>query len=1559
MIQYKHNITTKTISILLAILLLVAQPVYSLPSGPEVVEGEADIVTDGATMSITATDNTIINFNSFDIDQGESVIVNLPSVNSDILSRVIGDQASNLAGGLTCNGIFILVNTNGIYAAPTAALQAQGLLLSTLDITNQDFLDSNYLFQKLSPEQLDMLLINEGNITINEGGFAAFIGGAIENNGTIIVPLGTVALASGEAVRLDIYQGGLISVAIEKETAGSIYDFQGNPITDQIRHTGSIEADGGCVILNAESLPDIFSKTINLDGYIKATTFQNKDGNISLVSGGNVDIGGMLEATTIYVTSREGDLNIASNIRADDTILLKAPGGLLRSRGYMSSNLNTGTIIFKADSLDLGGTYQASYIDFDPVNICINNVINTTGSVAFTATNDIYVNANITTSSGSLTFTADSDNNDQGSFIQDSSTQIKTLYSGDIAIRAADAEVDKIDADGYIILSNSASAAMSGDITINDTLTAGGYIQISSEGTVDIRSDISSGGQVEIRADYDADGNGSLLFANNPTITAGTDSNENLEIYAANAITLTGDGEQDNPITIATAGSSSYATLCEGDNLYVYATGNGSGIEFTVAGDISSSGNIYLYSYDDLEIQADITASNMLTAFADFDNDGSGNLTFSNTPILETSGWFSDLKGANSFTIVGDGVSDNPVTLNTQGSATSATLQGGGVRATVTGEGDGVEISVTGSIVNTDDLMLYSYDDLDVQVSLTSPFIYLQADYNSNGAGNLTFTNNPTLSASAYHKIQSANALTLAADGVQNGDIALTAGGTTATLTGAGDDDLYIYATGRGLGTELTVLPGTGALSRSGRIELYAWDDCEIQADLTAGRHIILNADNDQSSIGNLTFANTPILTASASWKHQIQSANALTLAGNGVQDGDISLTGGGTQATLSGGNELLLYATGSGEGTELTVLSGTGAISKSDQLELYSWDDLVVQANLVSGDDLIVYADNDASGAGNLTFANTPTLTVGSGDKSYIKAANSLTLAGTGVQNDDIALTADGTQATLASVAGLYVYATGRGEGTELSVLPGTGIIWTSSPAYLYSWDDLNIQAGMTAGSSLYVYADYDNDGTGNLTFANTPTLIATGGKFGGGTHYIQAANALTLTGDGVVDNPITLAATGSTTTATLQSGAGLSATITGQGAGTELTIAGAILKSGILNLYSYGDLDIQETLSTSSFFGSMTIYADYNSDGTGNFIHTGGTISTTAAGNVSITGNGVSLGTISANSGNNNIIVNATGNITSNSASFTAENVVLKTTGGNVGTSATPIPITSGVYIDAQASAGSVYIQELGNTTIGASSSGDTGLVTGTQSYGGVAQDVGSNAIFNSTTGGLNLTVPGNLTIDNGVTFNPANGTISLSGNWTNSGTFNAGTGTVIFTGAGTSQLLGDNTFNNLTCEAAGKTMTFGAGSTQAIEGTMTLKASQGSRLILNSSTPGTLWNINPQGTVDVDYLDITNSNNTASTIYSSTSIFTDCIGWAKAAAQQTKNTLLKQDQIEKATRAIYIQQRYEAILPEAYADLGEINDNHIIFTDSPINMEGCYTITGHLFSGTLVGE
>ena len=123
--------------------------------------------------------------------------------------------------------------------------------------------------------------------------------------------------------------------------------------------------------------------------------------------------------------------------------------------------------------------------------------------------------------------------------------------------------------------------------------------------------------------------------------------------------------------------------------------------------------------------------------------------------------------------------------------------------------------------------------------------------------------------------------------------------------------------------------------------------------------------------------------------------------------------------------------------------------------------------------------------------------------------------------------------------------------------------------------------------------------------------------------------------------------------------------------------------------------------------------------------------------------------------------------------------------------------------------------------------------------------------------------LTVTNDLTIQSG-TLNANGKTITVSGNWSNFGNYISGNNTVIFNdNTKTSTISGDTDFYNVTCSTSGKHITFTSGSTQTIEGSLTLHGAIASLIVLRASGLGQ-WNIDIEGTTDITFVDMKDSNN-----------------------------------------------------------------------------------------------
>lgn len=119
-----------------------AMPVHALPAGEKIVSGKADILRydNGQQMSINQHDNKLVlDWQTFNVDKGQRVTFNQPSVTSIALNRVISQDASAIHGSIDANGRVFLVNPNGILFGRSAQINVGGLVATTLDIKNEDF----------------------------------------------------------------------------------------------------------------------------------------------------------------------------------------------------------------------------------------------------------------------------------------------------------------------------------------------------------------------------------------------------------------------------------------------------------------------------------------------------------------------------------------------------------------------------------------------------------------------------------------------------------------------------------------------------------------------------------------------------------------------------------------------------------------------------------------------------------------------------------------------------------------------------------------------------------------------------------------------------------------------------------------------------------------------------------------------------------------------------------------------------------------------------------------------------------------------------------------------------------------------------------------------------------------------------------------------------------------------------------------------------------------------------------------------------------------------------
>ncbi len=259
-----------------------------LPTGGNVASGGVTISNPSSSqLNIKqSTNSAIVNWQSFSIGAGATVNIDQPSSSSTMLNRVTGGTRSSIAGQLNANGQVFLVNPNGIAISKTGRVSAAGFVASTLGISDDDFKAGNLSFEGKGSSAA---VSNQGVITIGRGGYAALIGGSVDNAGSISVPLGKVGLGSGEKATLDLSGDGFLQVSVPTKADGS------NAL---VSNSGLISADGGTIELKAAAVRDAARQAVNMSGVIEARTVSGQSGAIVLGGDeGAVEISGTLDAS--------------------------------------------------------------------------------------------------------------------------------------------------------------------------------------------------------------------------------------------------------------------------------------------------------------------------------------------------------------------------------------------------------------------------------------------------------------------------------------------------------------------------------------------------------------------------------------------------------------------------------------------------------------------------------------------------------------------------------------------------------------------------------------------------------------------------------------------------------------------------------------------------------------------------------------------------------------------------------------------------------------------------------------------------------------------------------------------------------------------------------------------------------------------------------------------------------------------------------------------------------------------------------------------------------------
>ncbi|MDR3490328.1 MAG: filamentous hemagglutinin N-terminal domain-containing protein [Bradyrhizobium sp.] len=595
--------------------------------GGMVVAGSATINPAASTVTINqASQNAIINWQSFNVRTDETVVFNQPNAQSSTLNRIIGNEGASLIdGNITANGRVFIINPDGIVFGKGAVVNVGGLVATTHSIADADFMAGNYNFTAGANPSASV--VNQGQITAAQGGFAALVAPAVRNSGVITARLGTVALGAGNAFTLDFYGDRLINLAVSGDITNQVIDaVTGKPVSSLVANAGTVSADGGTVILAASTAKAVVDDVINISGVIEATSVGQSEGTITLSaptastkSAGapvqSVAVSGMLNASGLGIGERGGTISVTGETVALTGATLDASGDagggtVLLGGDFGGGNPDAPAVAQFGRVLQPQPISNATTVTADAATI-INASASASGNggnVAVwsdggtTYSGTIYANGGAASGNGGFVETSGKSLSIDGAHVSVASPSGKAgtwlLDPADYVIDStAAATIEASLATGNVAVTTDASGTGgNGDIVLNSSLTwqANTTLLLDAYHSVQLNDNITASGNGAGLAIATNDGGtgGYFLIAPGATVNL-TGTSPTLSINGAAYTLLRTASDVSNFLSsITTSTSGNYAIANDIDlsalnyayNANVYFTGNLNGLGHTLNG---------------------------------------------------------------------------------------------------------------------------------------------------------------------------------------------------------------------------------------------------------------------------------------------------------------------------------------------------------------------------------------------------------------------------------------------------------------------------------------------------------------------------------------------------------------------------------------------------------------------------------------------------------------------------------------------------------------------------------------------------------------------------------------------------------------------------------------------------------------------------------------------------------------------------------------------------------------------------------------------------------------
>ncbi|HVW75519.1 MAG TPA: filamentous hemagglutinin N-terminal domain-containing protein [Rhizomicrobium sp.] len=888
------------------------------PMGGSVVAGQAQISSAGATTLINqSSSKAIINWQSFSVGQSGAVQFNQPNSSAITLNRVTGGGASIIDGAIRANGQVWLLNPNGLLFGNGAAINVGGLLATTSDIADQDFLAGRYNFSSTGGKGG---VTNAGAIKTGRSGSVVLSAPNVVNTGLIQADAGHVVLGGTDTFTVDFQGDHLLSYAVGTNSTGG-----------KVANSGTIAATGGKILMTAHAAAGVQDAVINNTGMVEATSVREENGEIILeADNGTVANSGTLDASGKASGETGGTVKVlGQQVAVADGAKIDVTGDAGGGTALIGGNLHGAGPEPDAQNTTVGkATINASAVTSGDG-----------GRVVVYSTGTTQVAATITAKGGAIS--------GKGGIVETSGHTLGVATSASVNTAArhgtpgdwlldpnnlnivtsgtgtANGETFATSTNDTIDPNTIVTALNSGNVTLqaNNTITVSNAVSATSTNTLEL----DAGGSITLSAGLQVAGGSLKLYAGDPGASSGslagaaiTQGTSGTSIVATNLIVQ--NGTVGGTITLNDAGNSF-------SNLTVTTNGGDASISNTGSISINSAnlttGGNFTLSAGGAITQIGAIVSNAL------------NITTTNSPVtlvaagnnfsllsVSTSGGAASIATSGSVAIANPGV--NTGTGDFTLSAGGAITQSWGITAnnlSVTSTVGGATLADAGSFTNGDNGNVIAGT---ARFNTASDVSYTNADFNTSNTviGTSTIGGNLTVRASSTN-LQLADT---------SGSVQVT-GAVNLTANGSITQTIPLNATGLTLSASGVTLTNTSN-AISGIVTFQ------------------IPLDGGQGAFLNTTQAMTLGISNVGNGGMSVTAGGALTLAGNvsanGSSGANVSLSGSSISQTsgalsVSGVDSFAATATGSTGGIALTTagnaispiinMQAPGAISLTNSL--------------------------------------------------------------------------------------------------------------------------------------------------------------------------------------------------------------------------------------------------------------------------------------------------------------------------------------------------------------------------------------------------------------------------------------------------------------------------------------------------------------------------------------------------------------------------------------------------------------------------------------------------